>query len=212
MAQYKEAMNAQGYHVRPCPATCLNLRHPLRGAALRPVPAAAPMRAVVMLLRRAAPHRPCCAAPGRRAQLLRKSALQVWNWAEVNEERNAARDEDGAGGDHYYGGAAAACDASADGGLADIIAEALNTGAGACSVYSRTREQLEWGSCVRGTLAESATTRDDMHGKVSLCRFVRSLLGVLGNAVLRVTGHLLCRRRVYVCCAADHGRRDRRDH
>ena len=86
------------------------------------------------------------------------AALQVWNWAEVNEERHAAADEDGAAGDHYYGGAAEACDSDADAGLAEIIAEALNAGSGArvcptCMGYTSVTPCVRVVVCLRRILA-----------------------------------------------------------
>jgi hypothetical protein len=55
-----------------------------------------------------------------------KVVLQVWNWSEVNPERDAARCDEGASGDHYYGASTLACEEDEEGSLAEILAESFN--------------------------------------------------------------------------------------
>jgi hypothetical protein len=70
--------------------------------------------------------------------------VQVWNWLEVNKERDASFD-DGAAGDHYYG-ARGNLDSDPDVGLNEIIAEALNASPGEANFCTKGGKGLEWPS------------------------------------------------------------------
>jgi hypothetical protein len=77
--------------------------------------------------RAAEPQKQILEGPWKRHSL-RVCCVQVWNWFEVNKERDANSD-DGAAGDHYYG-AGGDLDLDPDVGLNEIIAEALNASPG----------------------------------------------------------------------------------